>query len=546
MAEASSRILIDRSVVRLDGRPFFSFGPRILLTPPEKFRATLTEIARLGFTVVGSPPCSPGTASILESFFDAAEEVGLMVVLIADPRLVEHDSYMAERFRARPSLHSYLLSPRPATRPGLDNYLRDRDSLRAKDLFHPIFVNLNRDQLNVNWLNNQDIYAPAILENNNSNRSTHQNASSGIRRLLDTDESPNRPLFCTDLRVTISEFERKIGIYADDPTISSLPPKSIDWYPYQAELGKKNRRDLMAPAPEILRLQVYDLLGNGARGILMNFHEAMEGVLPGTGKDRLLEAAMLSHEINAFQNFFSEGQPESFPLETGHPRLVAKALRHGLEHLFVVRMDGYEEDYFVDEAYMERTEFEIVAPPDGNVRVWRMDFPEPRELELIRDSSGSLRFLAGPMELTALLMITPGSKRAQEIADLIVSKLPYVSQLVVDQLEVRLAKISHIEKQLQSLRAGIDNSERLIFVRKGLAQSKACLIDRDYKAAYTGARRCLRMLRQVIKYQMAKALSTPISEKSGLRVHLRSNYYNLPRFYKEYSVETARVYMDLT
>ena len=36
MPESSGRILADRSVIRLDGRPFFSFGPRVLLSPPEQ------------------------------------------------------------------------------------------------------------------------------------------------------------------------------------------------------------------------------------------------------------------------------------------------------------------------------------------------------------------------------------------------------------------------------------------------------------------------------------------------------------------------------
>jgi hypothetical protein len=547
MPEASSRILLDRSVVRLDGRPLFSFGPRVLLSPQERFPQLLKDVADAGFNTVGSPPCSPGTISLINAFFDAAEDAGLMVMLVADPRLVEHGRYLAERFAHRSSLHSYVLPPRPGDLESLETYKRERDALRAKDLFHPIFMPLAENQNEPRWLKAQDVFSPKGSPRRHGGRLVHQRPGLRMRNIYGSAVGfPPRPAFCVDLSVFTDDEERRLGLYADDRLARRLPPNALDWFPYLANFANTPRRDLLSPDPELLRLQVYELLSVATRGILMDFLEAFGGPLPFTGRDRFCEATILAQELNVFHDFFSEGRPEPIELETGHPRLGAAVIRHGHDLLIVMRMEGYEEDYFIDEAYMERTEVSVRWESSAPVHAWRMDFPAPRPLEIMRDAAGSIRFLGGPLELTGLIMLTPGTQRSQDLARRLNERLPQVARASVEELEVRFAKIALIETELRQLNAGVNNVERLRLVQRGLQEARGFLAVEDYVDAYNKARETMRLTRQIIKYQMARALATPMQDGPGLRAYLRSNYFTLPHFYRQSFTEAARAYSDLT
>lgn len=548
MQETSSRILVDRTVIRLNGRPFFTFGPRLLLTPAERLPQVLRDIAALGFTTVGSPPCSPGTLPLMRAFFDAAEQAGLMVILLADPRLPEHGRYLAEQFRHRTALHSYVLSPRPDGNESLESYQRERDSLRVSDLFHPILIPLEEEQFHQPWLRAQDIYTPSLRSTVPAPpRYAHQQPGITVRRLVEKGfGAPARPILFLDLRVCVSDNERAQGIFADDPWVSRLSPNAIEWFPHMANLVHTPRRDMLGPDPEILRLQVYDAISSGARGMLLDFHEAMAGPMPYSGRDRLCEAAILAQEIAVFYDFFAEGRLEPLPLETGHPRLSASVIRHGHDHLIVLRMNGYEEDYFVDEAYMQRTEVDVMIEATSPLRAWRMDFPGAHQLETQQDRAGAIRFLAGPLELTGLILLTAGTQRSQEIAAAISQRLPIVAKLSVDILEVRLAKLLLVEGELATLGVGINNEERLRAIARGLDEARNFLKSGDFTAAFNRARQATRLSRLIIKYQMAKALATPIFEHVTLRTLLRNSYYTLPRFYREGAIETARAFTDLT
>ncbi len=336
MADASSRILIDRTVVRLDGRPFFSFGPRILLTPEARIPALLKGLAQSGFTLVGSPPCSPGTLPLLNAFFDAADEAGIMVLLMADPRLPEHGRYLADHFRHRRSLHSYYLTPRLPSQEGLESYLRERDSIRALDLFHPIFVPLRSEHYKDAWLRAQDIFSPeTAAEYATRYRIIHQRPGRTLREMARTTKAATpRPLFVGDLRVMVSDEERQSGLYSDDPAVARLSPRHLEWFPFLANFGRIPRKDMLGPDPELLRLQVYDVLGEGARGVLLNFYEAMAGPLPFTGHDRFCEAVILAQEIQIFRDFFAEGRIDPILIETGHPPPEGGCPppRHGAAH----------------------------------------------------------------------------------------------------------------------------------------------------------------------------------------------------------------------
>ncbi|MEO8376612.1 MAG: hypothetical protein ABI579_02990 [Candidatus Sumerlaeota bacterium] len=547
--EASRRILVDRSTIRLDGRPFFTFGPQLLLTPPERIKAAIGEIAAAGFTTVGSPPCSPGSLHLIKAVFDAADEAGIMVVLTGDPRLPEHGRYLADVFRHRSSLHSYMLSPRLTTKEALADFQRERDSIVASDLFHPVSAPCIASQIDSAWLRSQDVYS-IIPEEMPAHAATSprfcQRPGPAVRALTRDDEIPQRPVIVPGLRVSVSDTERAAGIFADDPWVSRLSPRAIDWFPFLANFATMPRKDLLGPDAEMLRLQVYDALASGARGVLLDFFEAMGGPTPYSGRDRFCEAAILAQEIGLLNDFFAEGRAEPVLVETGHPRLDASVIRHGLDYLIVLRMNGYEEDYFVDEAYMHRTGVDIMLAGDDAWRAWRLDFPAAEELEIQRDRAGAARFLAGPLELTGLVLLSTRTQRAQEYATDMQNRLPLVARMAVEELEVRFAKLLLIEGELSTARVGLNNEERMRTIHKGVESARELMRTGDFAGAFVKARQSLRFSRQIVKYQMAKALATPIPSGSPLRGLLRGSYYTLPQFYREGSSDPGSAFMDLT
>ncbi len=550
MSEASSRILVDRSVLRLDGRPFFAFGPRVLLTPPERYRPVLREIAALGFNTVVTPPCSPGNLPLIESFFDAAEEEGLLAVLLADPRLPGHGRYLAESFRHRPGLHSYLLPPRPADGHSLSAFLRERDALRTRDLFHPIHMPLGREHLDGAWLQSQDLLSVSVsaTERRLGGALPRIDPSRAFAASAGNVAALPRPRYCVDLPIIARDEERAVGLYSEDPAVACHSPRSIDWYPYLANFANLSRRDFLSPEPEALRLWVYTLLAQEVRGVFLDFYEGFCGQLPFTGRDRLAEAAILGAEIRAFEPFFAEGRPDpAAELDTGHPRLHGTILRHGHEQLVVLSLGGYEDDFFIDEAWLERTEITVeLEDRDAELNAWRMDFPHPCKLEVFRDQGGMLRFHAGPLELTGLVLLTPGTQRCQRICDHLRELLPEVARHATSQLEVRFAKILHTEGELRSMGSGVNNMERLRHVQRVLGKSRSALGKEDWGEAYRFGREGCRLARQIVKYQMARALATPVFENNSLRSVLRMNYFTLPRFYREGAFESARAFTELT
>lgn len=549
MPEASSRILVDRSVVRLDGRPFFSFGARLFLTPRDRLREAMATMVAAGFTTVGSPPCSPGTIALVHDFFEAVGSFGLMGVLVTDPRLPEHGRYLAEQYSHYSSLHSYLLSPRLPDRVGLDSFLRERDTIRTKDLFHPILTPLGPNHADPAWFQSQDIYTPSTPQRRIVNRRIVQpRPGMEISRLRErvVQGFTHRPFFSVDVPVGIGDQERLMGLYNDDPWVNRFPPRAIEWFPWLANLSRLPRRDFLGPDPEILRLQVYELLATGVRGIMLDFYEMFGGQAPFTGRDRFLEAAHLAQEINSFHDFFAEGTLSDLAIETGHPRLQASVIRHGREFLILLRMTGYEEDFFIDEAHMERTEITIDHEQGADLHAWRMDFPEPTKLETHRESSGQVRFLAGPLELTGLILLTPGTQRPKVIIDEISGRLPFTARLAYQQFEVRYAKAALIEGELQALEVGVDNRERLNAIHRQLIDARQALMDNDFVNCHRTARLGMRRIRQLVKYQVARALASPYQENNELLSCLRMSYFTLPRFYREGAQETARAFTDLT
>ncbi len=546
MHAASSRLMVDRSVVRVDGRPFFTFGPRLLLTPPHRYAEVCKTIAEVGFTTIGSPPASPGTLPALHLLFDAAEEVGLFVILMADPRLPRHGRYLAEHFRHRVNLHSYCL-PWDDSREDMEAvYFRERDEIRSADLFHPVWAPLGKQRPGPHWLRSMDLYAGPQAPW----AASADAAPSLGERLAEVSRicrppTVARPLFCSSLPVAVSDDDRRAGLYEFDPAVRAAPREALSLFPAYTIYDEEPRADWLAPEPALLRLRAFDMFSHGLRGMMLDFYEAMLGPPPHDGQDRFAEAVILAQEIAVLRDFFAEGNPEMCLIEPGHPKLRAAVLRHGEDHLILVRAIG-EEDGVAGECYFQRTEVDVRPESSKAWNCWRVDFPSAHPVHIVQDAHKALRLRCGTVDMTAVLLLTPGRQRAEELAAAIDARLPLVARYAVWGLRSQLAKVELIEGQLAEANCGVRQSETLLRAREALAAAAGALAKNEYGTAYERSRGGQRDLRQLMRVQVARARVEPLYADSEKRVQQRRSYFLLPAFYSERKRTPETAYLEFT
>ncbi|MDX2175230.1 MAG: hypothetical protein SF028_02060 [Candidatus Sumerlaeia bacterium] len=547
MPEASSRLLVDRSIIRVDGLPFFTFGPRLLLTPPGHYRDACREIAAAGFTCVGSPPASPATLPMLESLFEAAQEHGLFVVLLGDRRLPRHGRYLADRFRWRPNLHSYGLPWYDDLADMEERFTSERDEIRARDLFHPIWANIGARRSNSFWLRSMDLYAAGQEPWHASMKPgpTAANRLAEVARLSRPPSVP-RPLFCASLPVLSSDSDRLAGLYDHDPNVRILPREYENWFPGFTAFDSEAREDWLAPEPSQLRLRTYELLMQGVRGVLLDFWEAMRGTPPHTGRDRLAEATILAQEIAVLRDFFAEGTPELCMLESGHPKLAAAVLRHGEDHLVLLRAIDDSPTHSPGENLFLRVEVDIRPTAPRAWTGWRMDFPSAHPIAHVEDAQRALRLSVGTVDTTALVLLTPGRQRAEALARGLAERLPLAARAAVDCLRHLLAKTGWVEERLHELRAGVPPGTWLEAARKASEAAQGELAAGNHERAYTDARAGTRALRELMRVQEARARGDLLANNSMRRDHLARCYFTIPEFFREGRHDSDSVVLEFT
>lgn len=547
MLEASSRLLVDRSVVRVDGRPFFTFGPRVLLTAAEDLGAACGQIAAGGFTCVESMPASPGTAWVVSELFDQAERFGLLVVLSADTRFRSPGRFLAERFRSRTNLHSYRLAWDDEDDGAMDRFLCEREAIRAIDLFHPVWAPMGRRRPDSQWLRSMDIYAVS----QSPNAASEPDPPSAAERLSEVARlcrppSVSRPLFCSALPVGAATADRRAGLYDDDPALRGLGPDPASWFPGYASFATDPRRDLLPPEPALVRLRMYELLAHGARGVLLDHFEAMGGPVPFTGADRMCEASILAQEAAVLRDFFAEGTVEMCLIEPGHPRLRASVIRHGEDLLILLRGLGEWELGCVGECQFARVEVDIRTDTGRPLNAWRVDFPRAYPVGVVQDAHRTLRIACGPVDMTAALLLTPGRTRAEEIGAGVDARLPQVARWAVESARAQLEKVELIEGELVAERRGVHEAGTLARARASCAEAEALLADRGNAAAFAAARRAEGDLRHIMRVQLTRARLEPIFRPSPRREQLRRAYHLLPQFYRESGHESQASDFEFT
>ena len=535
MAEASTRVLLDRTTIRLDGRAFFAFAARIYLTPPEKMEQAVAELAEAGFTALMSPPASPGNRQALDALFDAAGRHGLLVILTTEPRLPEPAIFLASSFKHRPELHSYCLPLRENSEEAFTEYCSERDHLRAQDLFHPIWTPRPPGIPLSRWLDAVEIHSVPQKLGGPFPRHPEDGAEYELAQVVGhcARHTIGRPLFCHSLPVGVPDEAREAGVYDFDPWTRGQPPRAIDWYPYLADFGNLPRRDMMAPEPDLVRLRLYEVLANRVRGVIADSYDFLQGPPPFTGRDRFCELACIAQEVGALYDFFAEGQLVRADIETGHPRLRAAMLHHGNDILILLWRSSQGDEYWVDPAAMARVEITIRLETTAEMTAWRMDFPAAQPIEVARDLKGAVRLHLSGVDLTGLILLTRSNRRPRELAAALRERLPRAARYRVQGAAYRLQKHELIEGELAALGRGARPPRLLADCRVAIEESRELLDEENYHEAWNRAGSACRTLRILVNREMTESLSAgPIVRDSRLDL-LRRSFFTLPRFYQE-------------
>jgi hypothetical protein len=550
MTETSTRILLDKSAIRLDGRPFFASGPRLFLTPAHRVGAALDDIAGAGFTAIMTPPASLGTISLIQTVFDEAERRGLLVIVATEPYDPEPSAFLGRAFRHRPGLHSYCILTPGSTREALLWFCRERDRLRTQDLFHPIWTPFKSGYPLDLWLEAGDLYSVEQRLGGPFPRMTEDDGAgvlAGIHAQVRARHAPDRPFFCHRLQASVSDQARRAGLFDSDPVVRHLPAEAERWFPYLAGLGEMQRADFLPPDADLLRVRAYEMLAARTRGLIADYYEFQLGRVPYTGRDRFCELALLALEVRLCPHLHGEGQFVEAEIETGHPRLRGGLLGHEGDLLVLVWRSAQGDEFWVDPSRMHRVEVSLVVEEGEPLRAWRLDFPSVRPVPIERDTRGSIRLRLESVELSARVLLSSSAQRAEAIAERMASLLPTATAHLIEGVEHRLEKIGLIEHELARLGAGRRQEPLLATCRRQAADARGLHGAQDHVNAWDVATECRHSMRALVNNQMVAALTNSARPDSRPRVALlRHSYYTLPQFYRETSREDAEALVDYT
>ncbi len=550
MAETSTRVLLDRAILRLDGRPFFTFGARLFLTPSHKIVKAIEDIATAGFTTVMTPPASPGNLSTLNTIFNAADKYGLLVIVSTDPRYPEPSGYLGSCFKHRGCLHSYCLRTLDDSEDAFIWFCRERDRLRTQDLFHPIWTPYRPGFPFRLWLDSVDFHSVRHGIGGPFPRQAEENGAdilSTIPNECAKARIPGRPLFCHSFQVGVPDRARQVGLYSFDPYVRQVEPIAENWHPYLATLTEWPRWDFLPPDPDLIRIRAFELLAARSRGIMADFYEFLGGPSPMTGRDRFCELACLAQEVSVFQDFFSEGQWVRGDLETGHPVWRARMLHHIDDILIMLWRSAQGDEFWIDPSKISRVEVTIGTETQAEMQAWHMDFPVVKPVPIARDAKGAIRIQLDSLDLTGKILLTRSQQRPQDIARTLQYRLPKATEYKVKGLEHRLAKVELVEQALNVKHVGIRQMPQIEECRKLVTEAHELFEINEYVDAWQFAAHATQMIRTIINRQMVSAMTVAFNiEKDSVYDLLRRSYYTLPQFYYEISARDADIIQEYT
>lgn len=515
MPEASSRVLLDRTALRLDGRPFLTIGAVLRETAAAELPAALAELAAAGFNTVAGPPITERNLWYAEALFEEAERHGHLVVAEAAPSLEDPAAFLGRKFKHRASLHSYRLPP-PANEAALEAYCLQRDHLRTLDLFHPVWAPLGRDLDIARWAEAMDLHSVTQRAGGPKPRTGMDDGCAKLERILAAAAEENlqpRPLFCHSLQA---------GRLDEDPASPAAG----------------------APEADLVRIRAWELFSMRCRGFLADSAEHLRAP---QGRDRFCALAILAQEAAILHDFLAEGQIVYSEADTGHPRIRAGMLHHGDEVLVLLWRSATGDEYWIDDSIATRLELRLQLGAAEGLHAWRLDFPAARRVRIAPPHRGALRVEVGAVDLTAAVLLSRSSARAERLAVQMREALPAAANWAIQGLEARLSKIAATEGELSHLSTAHAPARHLEAGWRKLEESRQQFARGEHEACWTGIAEAQRGLRALVDSRMTEALSSARVERDSELDLLRRSYCNLPRFHREVARSLgARPALDFT
>jgi hypothetical protein len=548
--EASARVLLDRTTIRIDGRPFFSFGFRLLLTPVEEMESVLLRLKEAGFTGVTTPPASPGNFHTIDRLFEVTNALGIFVNLMSDPRVERPSEFMAERYKHHPSLLSYCIATRNGSEREFARFCRERDRLRHQDVFHPIWTAYQEDFGLRLYIDSTDIHAVSHTVDGHMKRTPQENGADKVSQLFNECRNykiPGRPFFCHNLYSMVSDEVRRLGVYDFDPVVNSHSPIHRDWYPYYAKIEEDSRWDFLPPDVDFLRIRCFEMLASRVRGIMVGNYDFMLGKVPFTGQDRFHELSILAREIESVRDFFSEGQFVRGDLETGHPGIKASMLHHTDDILVLLWRSGKSDEYWLDPMPMPRVEIRLDISSRENIRAWSLDFPVVKPLELHRDAKGAVKLTLENFDLTSKILLTRSHSRPEEIRTTVETLLPKALNSRKQVIEIRQQKIQLIENELGASMFAKPQRALLEEIRQLVMEGNNLIKLEENVSAWERFMEAGHQQRVIINQQMVQAVANLSGNELSKRVKcLRQSYFTLPQYYREMIQRDDQIIQEYT
>lgn len=548
--EASARVLLDRTTIRIDGRPFFSFGFRLHLTPPQQMEAVLLRLKEAGFTGVTSPPASPGNFHTIDTLFEITNRLGIFVNLMSDPRVDRPSEFLAERYKHHPSLLSYCIATQNGSEREFARFCRERDRMRHQDVFHPIWTPYQEDFGLRLYIDSTDLHAVTHTVGGAIRRKPTENGADKVAQLFNEcrkHKIPGRPFFCHTLHSMVSDEVRNLGVYDFDPVVNAHSPNHRAWYPYYTAVEEDSRWDFLSPDVDFLRVRCFEMLASRVRGIMVGNYDFMLGKVPFTGMDRFHELSIIAREIESVRDFFSEGQFVRGDLETGHPGIKASMLHHTDDILVLLWRSGKSDEFWLDPMLMPRVEIRLDISSRENIRAWSLDFPEVKPLELIRDAKGAVKFTLENFDLTSKILLTRSHSRPQEIKASIENQLSAALNSRKQVVEVRQQKLQLIENELGASQFARPQRALLEEIRQLIVEGTNLIKLEENISAWQRFMEAGHQQRVIINHQMVQTVANQPGGELSKRVKcLSRSYYTLPQYYRELIRRDDQIIQDYT
>jgi hypothetical protein len=417
---------------------------------------------------------------------------------------------------------------------GFERYLRERDRLRTADLFHPIWTTRPASVALPSWLAGVDLASVEQTLDAHWPADPGRTASAEAARITSQAcyAQFRKPLVCPSLPVGVTNSARLRGLYEFDPAVASAPRDARHWHPYLADVAAHNRRDFLAPDPDLVRARLFEVLGTGARLVIADFHEFLTGAPPFSGLDRFWELSLAMQELAGVQEWLAAGSPLA-GVACSEPSLRVAALARPDGILCLVWRELGADEPALDGRIFRRCRLTMPWDRKGSPAAVQMDPPLALPLSVTPAVEG-LTVEMNAVETTAVILVSADPAVLRRAAERLQTRLDAAAEAIVHGLEVRAAKAALVERELASAGSPLRLEDEILETQQVLHEARAARETGNHAMAIELGRAGATTLRRAGARHLAAAAAVALPAGCDARLELwRRCLATLPHFHRE-------------